>query len=151
MTVTGDWSLPVLISTHKPFVFSFPHPVHEGRNGVSLLSVWSPTRVYTCISQLCDVTTVIQLCSFFTAPSQATTEISFPNLVFSVLSLVMLLWVLIPTSTYSPTQSNHWHLVYLKIKSNFLEFNLLHPPGQRVSHDFLQPHIIAEVDFLLPF
>lgn len=107
-------------------IFSSPH-CSWGEQWASLLGIWSPTKVNTHISLLCDMTTVIWLCSFLTVPSHVTIEISFLSLVLSVLSLVMLLGILILTFTYSPTQSNHWHLVYLKIKSNPLEFNLLQP------------------------
>ena len=46
MTVIGEWSLPVVISIHEPFIiFSLPCPAEEGSDRVALVGTWHPARV----------------------------------------------------------------------------------------------------------
>lgn len=46
MTVIGELSVPVLSSTHKPFVmFSLPSPVEERGDSVALVTSWCPATV----------------------------------------------------------------------------------------------------------
>ena len=46
MTVIGEWSLPVLILTHDPFViFSLPCPAEEGSHRVASAGTWHPDRL----------------------------------------------------------------------------------------------------------
>jgi len=42
----AEWSLPVLVSTHEPFiVFFLPCPGEEGSDGAALVGTWPPTRL----------------------------------------------------------------------------------------------------------
>lgn len=45
LVVIGEWSPPILISTHEPLVaFSFPCPAEEGSERAALVGTWCPSR-----------------------------------------------------------------------------------------------------------